>query len=142
MSNNVSVSLKSSGIYVTPQFLVDMMVQEINPHLGETIYDPACGIGSFLIASYRHMEKNLRQGDVSALKRLQYSFFGREINPTTYELAIQNLAANGIDPRGLWLGNTLFKRSQKDSLPEQFDVILCNPPFSAHARPEEQSNFE
>jgi type I restriction enzyme M protein len=32
----------------------------VNPHIGETVHDPACGTGGFLLSAYNHMKDQSR----------------------------------------------------------------------------------
>lgn len=44
-----------NGQFRTPRQIRTMMVEMIGPDLGDTIYDPACGTGGFLIDSIEHI---------------------------------------------------------------------------------------
>ena len=45
-----------AGQYFTPRPLIQAMVDCINPQMGETVCDPACGTGGFLLAAYDYMK--------------------------------------------------------------------------------------
>src|SRR5213075_318556 len=49
-----------SGEFYTPRAVVRFMVAVTNPRLGETILDPACGTGGFLVESFAHLEKQCK----------------------------------------------------------------------------------
>jgi len=53
-------SAGDSGEFYTPRPVVRFMVEVINPHLGETVLDPACGTGGFLVEAYNHLEKQCK----------------------------------------------------------------------------------
>src|SRR5262249_52780085 len=51
-----------SGEFYTPRAVVRFMVEVTDPRLGETVLDPACGTGGFLVEAYQHLEKQCRKG--------------------------------------------------------------------------------
>lgn len=51
-----------AGQYFTPRSLIKAMVDVTNPQIGETVCDPACGTGGFLLAAYDHMNRNRQTG--------------------------------------------------------------------------------
>ncbi len=66
-----------SGEFYTPRPVVRFMVQAVNPRLGETVLDPACGTGGFLVEAYRHIEQQCATvADRVQLQR--HSLFGGE----------------------------------------------------------------
>ena len=135
------------GQFFTPREVVRAMVRIVDPHPGETVYDPCCGTGGFLAQAYEQMAHAL--GDsVSAtdLERLKHdTFFGREKENLVFPIALANLVLHGIDQPNLWHGNTLSGAPTYDALFEQapatFDVILTNPPFGGKEGTEAQKNY-
>jgi type I restriction enzyme M protein len=72
------------------------MVDVINPKLGETVLDPACGTGGFLVEAYNHLEKQCKT--VEDRQTLQTkSIFGGEAKPLPYLLAQMNLLLHGLE---------------------------------------------
>lgn len=131
-----------AGQFFTPREVVRAMVRVIDPRPGETIYDPCCGTGGFLVQAYAHVRAAL--GDRPApevLARLkERTLFGREKERLIYPLALANLALHGVDLPRIWLGNALTGEAVRDGLfsgpgpgrdgaPAAFDVVLTNPPF-------------
>jgi len=47
----------TNGQFRTPRHIIDMIVWMVNPKPIETVCDPACGTGGFLIASFHHILK-------------------------------------------------------------------------------------
>ena len=47
----------SAGQYFTPRALIDAMMSAVDPEPRETIHDPACGTGGFLLATWGYMRK-------------------------------------------------------------------------------------
>ncbi|HXX78674.1 MAG TPA: N-6 DNA methylase, partial [Ktedonobacteraceae bacterium] len=79
-----------SGEFYTPRAVVRFMVEVINPRLGETILDPACGTGGFLVEAYRHLEAQCQTvEDYHTLQ--EKSILGGEAKSLPYLLAQMNL---------------------------------------------------
>jgi type I restriction enzyme M protein len=121
------------GQFFTPREVIRMMVRVIDPQVGQTIYDPACGTGGFLAQAYEYMRSKpgVSGKDLETLKH--DTFYGREKDNTVYPIALANLVLHGIDYPNLWHGNTLTMQEVYGDLfqsaPALFDVILTNPPF-------------
>src|SRR5262245_31688893 len=49
-----------AGEFYTPRAVVRFIVEVINPKLGETVLDPACGTGGFLVEAFAHLEKQCK----------------------------------------------------------------------------------
>ena len=109
------------------------MVDLINPQLGETILDPACGTGGFLVSTIEHMEKQVKTTQDKIV--LQNSIQGVEKKPLPYMLSITNMMLHGIDvPVKIRHDNTL-SRPLKDYGPkDRVDCIITNPPFGGMER--------
>ncbi len=116
-----------AGQYFTPRPLIQAMVDVVRPKITETVCDPACGTGGFLLAAYDYMRpQSLNKGALRFLRNEALSGF--DITPLVVTLASMNLYLHGIG------GNESPVRCQ-DSLEKQpeklVDVILANPPFGA-----------
>lgn len=135
------------GQFFTPREVIRAMVHTVDPHLGQTVYDPCCGTGGFLAIAYEHIARKLgaqaRSTDIDALKH--DTFFGREKENLVFPIALANLVLHGIDQPNLWHGNALTRRATYGALfekaPKQFDVILTNPPFGGKEGKDAQKNF-
>jgi type I restriction enzyme M protein len=132
------------GQFFTPREIIRAMVRVVNPKVGETVYDPACGTGGFLAQAYEQMSKDANTLERESLKNS--TFYGREQDDTTYPIALANLVLHGIDAPRIWHGNTLSNNPTYDGLfvdaPEQYDVIMMNPPFGGKEGKDAQKNFE
>jgi hypothetical protein len=62
-----------SGEFYTPRAVVRFMVDVVDPRLGETVLDPACGTGGFLVEAYSHMEKQARRSPTASCKQAAIS---------------------------------------------------------------------
>lgn len=132
------------GQFFTPRQVIKVMVQVVDPQIGETVYDPCCGTGGFLAQAYSHMlAKAQGARDVEFLKTS--TFFGREKEDLVYPIALANLILHGIDEPHIWHGNTLTGMEKYGGLftnaPSLFDVVLTNPPFGGKEGKEAQTRF-
>ena len=78
-----STSTKNDlGEYFTPRHIVKTMVRLVNPQIGETIYDPFCGTGGFLIESFRHIYNNMARTEANLKILREKTVYGNEITNT------------------------------------------------------------
>jgi len=111
---------KGGGEFYTPQCVVKLLVRMIEPYQGR-VYDPCCGSGGMFVQSERFVEEHGgRKGDIA--------IYGQESNPTTWRLAMMNLAIRGIDANlGGEPGDSFHRDLHKDL---RADFLLANPPFN------------
>lgn len=129
-----------SGEFYTPRPVVRFMVQVSDPRLGETVLDPACGTGGFLVEAYDHLAPQVNSPDNR--RRLQReSLFGQEAKPLPYMLAQMNLLLHGLEAPQIAYGNTLEQRINEIGHSERVDVILTNPPFGGEEEAGIKANF-
>ncbi len=125
LERNASEVKSGAGQYFTPRPIIDAAVRCIDPKISETVHDPACGTGGFLLAAYEHMKPQV-QADRSLVKQLrEETFTGADIVPEVVRLAAMNLYLHGI-------GNGASPIERRDALSEaygRYDLILTNPPF-------------
>jgi type I restriction enzyme M protein len=140
-------SNNDGGQFFTPREVIRAIVKVVNPQVGESIYDPACGTGGFLAQAYEHIYA--QRGNALTAEELEVlkhsTFYGREKATLIYPIALANLVLHGIDAPHIWHGNTLTGNEQYAGLyrgaPELYDVILTNPPFGGKEGKEAQTNF-
>lgn len=136
------------GQFFTPRQVIKAMVRVIDPGVDHVVYDPGCGTGGFLAQSFEHIASKLgRDATAEQLETLkQRTFWGREKENLVYPMALANLVLHGIDKPNLWHGNTLTGQESYGGLfegaPQNFDVILTNPPFGGKEGKEAQTNFD
>ena len=129
-----------SGEFYTPRPVVRFMVEAMNPQLGETILDPACGTGGFLLESYIHLEGRCKT--VEDRKILQeHSIFGQEAKPLPYELCQMNLLLHGLEYPKIQYGNSLAVKVSEIGDRERVDIVLTNPPFGGEEEAGIKNNF-
>lgn len=129
-----------SGEFYTPRPVVRFMVERIDPKIGETVLDPACGTGGFLTESYAHMAGYANT--VERREQLQKgSLKGVEAKPLPYLLAQMNLLLHGLEAPEIDPGNALRLRLSDIGERERVEVILTNPPFGGEEEAGILSNF-
>lgn len=115
---------KKAGEFYTPRSVVHLLGLILDPHEGETIYDPACGTGGMLLECVDHLKEN--NEDYRTLK-----LFGQEKNLTSSSIARMNMFLHGIEDFQIHRGDTLRDPAffVADGL-KTFDCVIANPPFS------------
>jgi len=117
-----------SGEFYTPRPLVKFIVAVINPRLGETVLDPACGTGGFLVETFEHLKKQCRTtGDHRRLQR--ESLYGVEAKSLPYLLCQMNLLLHGAEAPNIDPLNALRFPLREIGDKDRVDVIMTNPPF-------------
>jgi type I restriction enzyme M protein len=126
LERNAQEVKSGAGQYFTPRALIDAMVTVVDPEPRETIHDPACGTGGFLLAAWEHMRKKplARNAEVHSAMRSRFS--GIDIVPEVVRLCAKNLYLHDIagldspvEARDALLGDG----------GKTYDVVLTNPPF-------------
>jgi type I restriction enzyme M protein len=145
------------GQFRTPRHIIRTLVEIIDPRIGETVYDPAAGTAGFLVAAYNHIRlanaspagietvevdgKPLQRGHGDRLSAAQFAklqndtFYGNDVDLKMVHLATMNLTLRGLANVRILRRNALTQplddaRRAALHLPEHFDVVLANPPFS------------
>lgn len=132
-------SAGNAGEFYTPRAVTRFMVNRIDPKLGESIMDPACGTGGFLACSFDHVKDNYVK-TLDDLQTLQQQIQGVEKKQLPHLLCTTNMLLNGIEvPVQIKHGNTLNK--PLSSWDEELDVIVTNPPFGGIEEDGIEQNF-
>ena len=136
-----------NGQFRTPRHIIQLMCELVAPKLPETICDPACGTGGFLLGAYQYIltqhtskdqlfkdENGFTRGtlgdkitDERLWKQLKdKTFYGYDFDSTMVRIGLMNLILHGISNPNIDRRDTLSKKFNED---ETYDVILANPPF-------------
>lgn len=116
-----------SGEFYTPRPVIRFMVEQTFPELGESILDPACGTGGFLVEAYEELKG--RVTTTNQRLNLHQELRGIEKKPLPYLLCMMNLVLHGIDAPTVSRGNALVQLSNETGRASKVDVVLTNPPF-------------
>jgi len=133
---------KMAGEFYTPRPVIRFMVEVIDPQIGETVYDPACGTCGFLLEAFLHTHKQEKTAkDREILQRQTY--VGQEKKPLPALLGTMNMVLHGVLVPDIRRRNTLAEdiRDGSGLFDETFDVILTNPPFGGKENTRIQKNF-
>ncbi len=135
------------GQFRTPRHIIQLICELVDPKLGDTICDPACGTGGFLLGAYQHIltqhtSKEHQQTDENGLTRgilgdkltdarqwthlKEKTFYGYDMDDSMVRIGLMNLMMHGISTPNIEQKDTLSKKYDEDN---QFDVIMANPPF-------------
>jgi type I restriction enzyme M protein len=133
---------RNGGEYYTPRPLIRAMIRVVNPRLGETIYDGACGSAGFLCEAFDYLRQSHPKRTTAQDKALQErTFYGKEKKSLAYVIGIMNLILHGIEAPNLIHTNTLSENLADIQEKDRYDLVLANPPFGGKERPEVQQNF-
>ena len=151
------------GEFFTPRGVVHIAVKVAEPNPNDTVCDPACGSGGFLVTAMKHiwdkMEKDPKWRGSPTLKDSQrrmaaQSLFGIDKDLDLVKIAKAHMAIAGDGRSNICHQNSLHTAGQfkGDALKhfvsgndfEQFDIILTNPPFSTKTKiiKKDAANFE
>src|SRR5690606_3539793 len=120
-----------AGQYFTPRPLIQAIVDVMRPKPGETVCDPACGTGGFLLAAHDHVVRHHPNMSREERRHLKYDALrGIDIVDGVTRLCAMNLLLHGIGPMD---GERELPVRTDDSLRqdpgERYDLVLTNPPF-------------
>ena len=132
---------RNGGEYYTPRPLIRTIVRVVDPQIGETVYDPACGSAGFLCEAFTYMNQKVKS--TADNKTLQEdTFFGKEKKPLPYIIATMNMIFHGVAAPNIIRGNTLAENLSQIQEKDRKNVILANPPFGGSERGEVKQNFD
>ncbi len=141
-------SAGKNGQFRTPRHIIRMMVALVDPQIGQTICDPACGTGGFLINAYEHIVRKNTSEDIikydhdgtphnligdKIVKReywdllRQKTFYGFDFDSTMVRIGLMNMILHGIEHPNIRYADVL---SRKFDQSVKYDVVLANPPFA------------
>ncbi len=133
-------SAGNAGEFYTPRAVTQFMVDQVNPKLGESILDPACGTGGFLACAIENIRKTVKTIEDEEL--LQNSIHGVEKKQMPHLLCVTNMMLHGIDvPIQIRRDNTLARPLKDYTARDRVDVIVTNPPFGGMEEDGIESNF-
>lgn len=142
-------SAGKNGQFRTPRHIIKLLVELVDPQLGQNIADPACGTGGFLLGAYQYMitqldrdrgekepdEDGFIRSSKSALltpdvlAQLGKNLHGYDIDQTMVRLGLMNLMMHGIKSPQIDYKDTLSKSYTENA---QYKIVLANPPFTGN----------
>jgi len=139
-----------NGQFRTPRHIIRMMVELVDPDIGQKMCDPACGTGGFLIAAYQHILKKYTTPDMvkvdedgtphnligdKIVKKEHWdilwkeTFYGFDFDVTMIRIALMNMILHGITQPNIKQIDTLSKRFEQKPI---YDIVFANPPFAGY----------
>jgi type I restriction enzyme M protein len=135
-----------NGQFRTPRHIIGMIVELVDPDIGDRVCDPACGTAGFLINAYeyilrKHTSPDMIQqddegkfyglyGDRITDKRgwelVRSSFYGFDFDSTMVRISLMNMVLHGITTPNITLIDTLSRQYTEE---DKYTVALANPPF-------------
>ncbi|WP_020597135.1 type I restriction-modification system subunit M [Spirosoma panaciterrae] len=142
-----------NGQFRTPRHLIQFMCEIIDPDWTDTICDPACGTGGFLLGAYQHIltkhsspeeivldENGLKRfkkygGDLITRQDVwdhlnEKAFFGFDMDQTMVRIGLMNLMLHGIKIPQIENVDTLSKKYDQEYPDGEYSVVMANPPFT------------
>lgn len=132
-------SAGNSGEFYSPRATTEFIAEMINPRIGETVADFACGTGGFLISALEILQKQIKT--VEDKEIVNKSLFGVEKKNLPHLLCMTNLLLHDIDEPNIMHGNSLERNVRDYKEEHRFDCIMMNPPYGGTEEKIIQSNF-
>jgi type I restriction enzyme M protein len=133
-------SAGNAGEFYTPRAVTQFIVDQVNPQLGESILDPACGTGGFLVCVIEHLRKQAKTAE--DMQTIQNCLGGIEKKHLPHILCMTNLMLHGIDvPANVRHDNTLSRPLRDWSPRDRVDVVVTNPPFGGMEEDGIEANY-
>ena len=150
---------KKQGAIFTPTVLANLLLDQVMPFNDlkgdETVFDPTCGSGIFLVLAFRRLVlKKMMDNDWKKLEPYELidffgkTIFGIELDEDSANIACFSLAfavCDALMPYSIWHNNLKFEKlinknilvgdfldkiqSIKNIAPNGFDIVVGNPPF-------------
>lgn len=134
-------SAGNAGEFYTPRAVTQFIVDQLDPKLGETFLDPACGTGGFLTCAIEHVRSKYVKKPAQE-EKLQASISGVEKKQLPHLLCVTNMMFHGIDvPSNIRHDNTLARPLRDYGPKDRVDVIGTNPPFGGMEEDGIELNF-
>lgn len=132
-------SAGNAGEFYTPRAVTDFMAQMLDPVLGESIADFACGTGGFLTSCLNILEKQVESNEDR--KKYTNNIFGIEKKALPHMLCVTNMLLHDVDNPRIIHGNSFDKPVREYKENEKYNIVIMNPPYGGSEKKSVQNNF-
>ena len=129
LEKNARDTKSGAGQYFTPRALIDAIIECVNPRYGESVCDPACGTGGFLLSAHECMRRDALVPNGDPTVAPGGTMRGVELVEEVARLATMNVLLHQICDIGESEVPIVCGDSLKMPSPEHFDIVVTNPPF-------------
>lgn len=142
MLKDLQDSKRDGGEFYTPRALTDFIVEMIDPEIGQTIGDFACGTGGFLVSALRYLEKKYEHtNNPDDRNVINNSLIGTEKKTFPYSLGLTNLILHDVDEPNIAYDNSLKYNVREFEDSQLVDIIVMNPPYGGTEDDIVKTNF-
>jgi len=132
-------SAGSSGEFYTPRAVTQFIVDIIDPKMDESVLDPACGTGGFLICALEHMKEQMNS--VEDMQLIEKNIHGVEKKSLPHLLCMTNTILHDLDTPNVIHGNSLAKPIRDIGSKDMVNCVITNPPFGGAEEDGIENNF-
>jgi type I restriction enzyme M protein len=118
---------RDDGEFYTSYAVVRFIIDRLQPELGETLLDPACGTAGFLVETFGRLASQVHTP--GQRRQLQDHLIGIEKKPIPYSLAIMNMLLHGIEAPNIIQADALTTDIRQLQEEDRIDIIATTPPF-------------
>lgn len=129
-----------SGEFYTPRPVIRFMVEQSFLERGESILDPACGTGGFLVEALDELTHGQDIG-IAQERLLWRNLRGIEKKPLPYLLCMMNLILHGVAEPQIVHDNALIRMINEVGPSSKVNVVVTNPPFGGEEENSVASRF-
>jgi len=121
-----------NGQFRTPRNIIAMMVQLMQPKLGEKICDPAMGSAGFLVESAKFIKEKYKS-ELHQKENLDFfnkeTFYGNDTDRNMLRIGTMNMTLHEVSQPQIRYRNSLNDENPDSAI---YDLVLANPPFTGN----------
>ena len=136
------------GEFFTPRVAVANAIKFLDPSYPNTIIDPACGSGGFIIQALEHVWEKIKKSGTDKqmkIRRAPDHIFGIDKEPDLVKVARSYMAligdghtkiidADSLKPVDKWSERSRVTLTDKTGQLKTFDIVITNPPFGSNIK--------
>ena len=136
------------GEFFTPRVAVSNAIKFLDPNYSDTIIDPACGSGGFLIQALEHVWGKIKTLETDKQRKIERApdyIFGIDKEPDLVKVARSYMAligdghtkivdADSLKPIDKWSERSRVTLTDNSGRLREFDIVITNPPFGSNIK--------